>query len=184
MRSLVLLSGGIDSAACLSFYKGLAGRTEAVFVDYGQPTDDAERASAEAIAAHYSTPLNVVTCRGPLLDFKGEIYGRNAFLILVALLFNPALHGTIALGIHYGTKYYDCQDAFVNDITRLLDGYSDGRVKLGVPFLFWSKEMVWRYSLERGVPLGLTWSCEVGPDKPCGACLSCRDVEALRVRTQ
>jgi 7-cyano-7-deazaguanine synthase in queuosine biosynthesis len=34
---LVLLSGGIDSAACLDFYKELGRPPCALFVDYGHP---------------------------------------------------------------------------------------------------------------------------------------------------
>src|SRR5260370_32203116 len=115
---------------------------------------------------------------------QGEIAGRNAFLVLTAMLFNPKHSGAIVLGIHRGTHYYDCQDGFIGDMSRILDGYSDGRVKLAAPFLSWTKDMIWSYCLEHNVPLDLTWSCEVGPTEACGACLSCRDLEALRARSQ
>lgn len=184
MRALILLSGGIDSAACLAFYRELGHSTEAIFVDYGQPAAIAERTSADAISAYYSTPLHSVTCRSEPLALKGEIPGRNAFLVLGAVLFNPKHSGMIALGIHRGTSYYDCQDLFLDDMSRILSGYSDGRIKLAAPFLSWTKDMIWSYCLQHNVPVDLTWSCEVSSTEACGTCLSCRDLEALRVRSQ
>jgi len=37
-KVLVLASGGIDSTACLFYYKELGHEIEALFVDYGHPT--------------------------------------------------------------------------------------------------------------------------------------------------
>ena len=183
-RSLVLLSGGVDSSACVAFYRKLGYTIEALFVDYGQPARDAERAAASAIANHYSIPLQNVTCEGPPASFSGEIMGRNALLVFVALLYNPTWSGIIALGIHAGTRYYDCQKPFVDDLSRIVTGYSDGRTVLGTPFQAWSKAAIWNFCLETNVPLHLTWSCEVSPTRPCGTCLSCRDREALHARSK
>lgn len=46
MEALVLLSGGIDSAACVAFYRRLGNDVAAVFVDYGQPVREQEERSA------------------------------------------------------------------------------------------------------------------------------------------
>lgn len=183
-QSLILLSGGVDSIACLEFYKGLGYRTTAMFIDYGHPTRNREQASAIAIATYYSSPLEIVICNGPKTEFAGEILGRNAFLLTTALLFSPAQCGIIAIGIHAGTSYYDCHTEFVTSISQIIDRYSDGRILVGVTFLNWSKHMIWNYSVDKNVPLGLTWSCEVGPTEPCGQCLSCRDLEVLNAGTK
>lgn len=184
MNALVLLSGGVDSAACLAFYKKLTGSVRALFVDYGQPTRSRERESARRVADYFSVSLDIVDCQGPKTEFSGEIPGRNAFLVFTAMLYGPIQAGVIALGIHFGTPYYDCHDRFTTDITRVFEGYTDGRLVLGTPFLSWTKDLIWDYCLENSVPISLTWSCEVGPEVPCGACLSCRDMEALNARTK
>jgi len=182
MKSMVLLSGGIDSAACVAFYTRLGHPVHGLFVDYGQPVRSVEKASAARVAEHYSIPLQAVVCQGPWTKYSGEISGRNAFLVTTAMLFNPEWTGIIALGVHAGTEYYDCDPAFVEDMSRVVEGYSDGRVALGTPFLSWTKSMIWDFCLANHVPVEITWSCEVGPEIPCGTCLSCKDLEAMRAR--
>ncbi len=85
-NALVLLSGGIDSSACLVFYLAQGFSISALFVDYGQVS-------------------------------KGR--GESA------------------------------------------------------------PSAVWSYCKRLGVPVELTYSCEMGKDQPCGKCLSCKDLEKL-----
>lgn len=97
MDTIVLLSGGIDSAACVAFYSQLGYRVAGVFVDYGQPARQPEEKSAAAIAAHYKIPLTLIRCSGAQTNYAGEISGRNAFLVFTALLSRPIQAGIIAL---------------------------------------------------------------------------------------
>lgn len=184
MKTLVLLSGGIDSAGCVSFYLGLGHQVEALYIDYGQAASRAERAAASLIARHFSIPFRTLLLQGPPVRFSGEIIGRNAFLLFAALLYRPSHHGIIAIGIHDDSNYYDCQKSFVRDIQRIFSGYADGKVFLGTPFLSWTKDMIWQFCNQNNVPIQLTWSCEVGPDSPCRNCLSCREIEALHARSE
>jgi 7-cyano-7-deazaguanine synthase len=183
METVVLLSGGIDSASCLAFYGQLGHAVHAVFVDYGQPVREREQKSAVAIAAHYKFPLTILHCSGTQTNYGGEIAGRNALLVLAALLFHPIRRGIVALGIHHGTTYYDCSQSFAEDMGRIVSGYTSGQVALGAPFLHWDKQTIIQFGLQANVPVELTWSCEVGPAMVCGKCLSCRDREKLNVRS-
>jgi len=183
MEVLVLLSGGVDSAACVAFYTQLGHSVSGLFIDYCQPVREQEERSAAAIAEHYKIPFTMTRCTGPERNYVGEIAGRNAFLVFAALMFRPVQGGIIALGIHHGTTYYDCSESFAGDLVRLLSGYTGGQVTLGAPFLRWGKQAVYQYAREVNVPLDLTWSCEVGPVAPCGECLSCRDRKTLNART-
>jgi len=182
MQTVVLLSGGIDSSACVAFYVGLPSQVEALFLDYGQPPIEPEWNSAQRVARHYGIGINRIKCSGPSRQFSGEIVGRNAFFVFSALVYRPGLTGLIALGIHAGTPYYDCSVRFSEQASQLLRDCSGGKVDLGTPFVSWPKDRIWRFCQERQVPVSLTWSCEVGPSVPCGQCLSCRDREALDVR--
>lgn len=179
MRARVLLSGGIDSAACLVFYRDRGFDVDARFVDYGQLAATQEARAAAQIAAALRVPLSTFTWSGGQAKGAGEILGRNAFLLCAALLELGEAQGILALGVHSGTDYWDCSPGFLRAAQAILDGYASGRVRVAAPFLDWTKDQVFGYARGR-VPIELTWSCELGGAAPCGTCRSCRDVEALR----
>ncbi len=154
---------------------------EGIFVDYGQKAGEKELSSARSIASHYGIKFLGCECTIPQGHGQGEIVGRNAFLVFAALLARPAFRGIICLGIHSGVPYYDCSKVFSRDVNRLLEGYTGGQVALDTPFLKWDKRMILEYCKDNDVPVGLTYSCEVGSDPPCGRCTSCRDRRALDV---
>jgi len=111
-----------------------------------------------------------------------DLPGRNGLLIhTVTAALSPG-SGVIALGIHAGTPYPDCSDRFVIAMQALLDVYSSGTLRLDAPFVLWQKRDVWSYARELGVPLELTYSCELGLEQPCGRCESCEDVSMLNAR--
>jgi 7-cyano-7-deazaguanine synthase len=179
---LVLLSGGIDSAACLDFYIKEKRDVFSIFVDYGQKAKEQEFISSKKIASHYDVPLTNLEILSSSHFSEGEIMGRNGFLLMLALMYKPIEYGIIAIGIHSGTPYYDCSEGFINEIDRLAENYSCGKIKFEAPFVKWDKRMIVQYCRENDVPLNLTYSCEAGASPPCGKCLSCMDRRALDVR--
>ncbi len=178
---LVLLSGGIDSAACVDFYRKLHRPVCALHVQYGQPSGAQERRAAERIAAHYNLPLHVRRLALASVKSQGEIRGRNAFLVLTAVMECPASIRAIALGIHLGTGYADCSGDFLSALNRLMQthGYA---LEVLAPFVSWHKEDVLSYCVRRRVPLHLTYSCEEGGDVPCTRCRSCLDRRGIDAR--
>lgn len=178
----LLLSGGIDSAACLQYFKSIGATVCPLFVDYGQPAREAEKKSAESISEFYGVRLRAISVHGVLIPSSGEISGRNSLLISAALLdMNPGV-GLISLGIHSGSPYFDCGTLFVQLWDKLLFGYTDGKVQLSVPFLQWTKPDIVSFCADHNVPLSLTWSCESNATSPCGKCLSCKDREFPNAR--
>ena len=167
----------MDSAACVKFFLNEGMDVRGLHVDYGQAAAKEEDAAARGVAAHYGIPITSMRCAGFHGKADGLIVGRNAFLVCVALMEAP--HSLIALGIHSGTRYWDCSARFLESMQVIVDGYTDGRVRLIAPFLTWSKRQVWAFSKSNEVPIELTYSCETGGNMPCGKCLSCRDKEAL-----
>jgi 7-cyano-7-deazaguanine synthase len=109
----------------------------------------------------------------------GEIPGRNALLVHLALATAGRDPAVLMLGIHAGTPYRDCTPAFVDAMQASLDFHRDGTLQLAAPFVTWSKSEVYAYARDAAVPLALTYSCEAGTVPPCGACRSCRDRELL-----
>jgi 7-cyano-7-deazaguanine synthase len=171
----VLLSGGVDSACLLALCAEQEQRdVEALFVDYGQAAAQPEHEAATAVAEAFGAKLRHAQVNiGPIVE--GEIPGRNALLVHLALAMAGPVPATIMLGIHAGTPYVDCSSAFVKAMQLSLDVHRNGTLQLAAPFVTWSKTEVYAYAHAMSVPLELTYSCEVGELPPCETCPSCRD---------
>ena len=178
-KGLVLLSGGLDSMACLHFSLNQGHDVQALFVDYGQVACEREERAASAVAKELKVPLRKLQIVKAVGKGSGLIQGRNAFLILCALMETAQEPGVIAIGIHQGTPYWDCSEEFVAAMQSVLDGYAGGRAQLLTPFLKWTKREIFEYSKQHQLPVRLTYSCERGAEQPCGRCSSCQDLEAL-----
>lgn len=174
----VLLSGGLDSMACVHFYKSIGCEVICINVDYGQLAKEREIDASTAVAKYFSCPIYYISCNN-LPTIYGEIAGRNALLIILALFRIQDSMAHIALAIHAGTTYSDCSRLFVEKMQSVIDLYSDGKIQLATPFIRWSKKDIWNYSVQNNLPINITYSCEKGTLPPCGDCLSCRDLEAL-----
>jgi 7-cyano-7-deazaguanine synthase len=181
INALILLSGGIDSTALVYYYISQKYRVKALFVDYGQISNRNELKSARNISHYYDIELITLKFSSQQKFLDGEIQGRNAFLVMAALLSNPTAKGLVAIGIHSGTFYYDCSELFVKSINSVLNGYTSGQLTLDAPFIKWDKRMIFNFCSENSVPIDLTYSCENGTDIPCGKCRSCLDRSALGV---
>jgi 7-cyano-7-deazaguanine synthase len=174
----VLLSGGVDSACLLALCTQEGQHADALFVEYGQRAAEKERAAATAVAEAFGAGLRHARVSiGPIVE--GEIPGRNALLVHIALATAGPAPASIMLGIHAGTPYRDCTPAFVEAMQVSLDAHRDGTLQLAAPFVTWSKAEVYAYARVMAVPLELTYSCEAGTAPPCGTCPSCRDRELL-----
>lgn len=178
-RVWLLLSGGIDSSACLAFYLKQEFQVECFHTSFGQPASKHEQDAAERVARHFNVPLTILRWSGSVDFTVGEIIGRNGFFFLGALTEIGKKSGILATGIHAGTPYFDCSQAFLSSLQTLFDGYCDGRIRLAAPFIEWSKRQVFEFCESEKVPVGLTYSCEKGTLEPCGECLSCKDRRAL-----
>jgi 7-cyano-7-deazaguanine synthase in queuosine biosynthesis len=176
LEDLVLFSGGIDSSVVALMLND--HQPELLFVDYGQPARCAERHSARALSELWGLTLSEVSVLGIGVD-SGEIPGRNALLIQVAVAHRPAVR-RVHIGIHTGTAYRDCSPAFVEVMQTCLDFHTDGRLRLSAPLISFSKDEVVTLGRSLDLPFGVTHSCETA-DEPCGACPTCRDLEALGV---
>jgi 7-cyano-7-deazaguanine synthase len=176
---LVLVSGGLDSTACLHFYLDFGRPPEALFIDYGQPAARREEVAAKSVCDHYHVPLHIFHLPARSISVPGFIVGRNLFLAGAALILKPSSIRVIAMGIHAGTGYPDCTPEFLQTLQALYDLSSHNYVHIAAPFIDWTKAEIWEYCFINKIPVELTYSCELGTDPPCGSCLSCRDREVI-----
>lgn len=174
-EAIVLLSGGVDSTACLAFLQSQNIRSSCLFINYGHSAANQEQRAASAISDFYGAPLMQIAVSGFQQWGAGFIPGRNAFLLHTALMTVTFEKGVIAIGIHSGTAYRDCSDYFIRQMQSSFDVYTDGRIFVSAPFLKWTKNEIWEYCRKMKIPVELTYSCEAGLDQACGQCLSCID---------
>lgn len=178
-RVCILLSGGIDSAACVYYYKTRGFSITPIFVDFGQLARINEARSAEEIAKYYNLELISIHASGMKNFSDGEIVGRNLFLVSTSLMAIPSFSGIICLGIHSGTDYFDCQPRFLEELNILISALTNGRVIVNAPFLNFNKLEIAEYCTTQRLPVHLTYSCELGLTQPCGKCLSCKDLMSI-----
>jgi 7-cyano-7-deazaguanine synthase len=176
LPTVVLASGGLDSTAVVALMLS-RGPVSMLFVDYGQPSRHREWGAVQIVASHYG--LEVERLILPIdLSRTLAMPGRNGWLLHSALLRSWPFVGNIAAGIHGGSQYPDCSPAFLEQMQNVFDLYCGGVVRVVAPFISWMKGDVVRFAVEAKVPIDVTYSCDLGRDQPCGACLSCRDVES------
>ncbi len=202
--SVVLLSGGMDSATCLALAARDAPPVHALTVLYGQ-RHAKEVAAARALARRFGVAHHVVLRLplGPLLDSaltrpgrslpsrpaqKGKIPttyvpARNTILLAIALGYAES-HGVDR--IYFGANaidysgYPDCRPEYLRSFERLARRATkagiEGRLRLRVeaPLLRRSKREIVELGEALGVPWELTWSCYAGGRRPCGVCDACR----------
>lgn len=179
--AVVLTSGGVDSTAALHLVRQAGIEPTGMFVDYGQPANQAEDAASSEICSYYECERLTTVYRGPAIAKNGEIQGRNSMLLAAALMLPKLTPRTVVLGIHAGTRYRDCSLEYIDSAQQLFDAATGGIVRLFCPFAKWHKADIWDYAVDMGVPLGLTVSCEQGTTGGCGDCLSCRERAQLDV---
>jgi 7-cyano-7-deazaguanine synthase len=202
--SVVLLSGGMDSATCLAIARREAPPVHALTVLYGQ-RHDREVASARRLALHFGVvshavlrlpigPLltSALTDRRTKLPQRGVRPGRipptyvparNTILLSLALGYAESRRAArIYLGVNAVdySGYPDCRPEFLEAFGRLARRATRVGVEEGwapgirAPLLRKTKADIVRLGERLHVPWGLTWSCYAGGRRPCGRCDACR----------
>lgn len=200
MRSVVLLSGGMDSCVCAA----LAARdTEAaaLHVSYGQLTEQRERAAFEKICDRLGIECRLVIRDesfrmiggSALTDPKigvpeaGEQIGeeipityvpfRNAHFLAAAVSWAEVLDAEkIYIGAveQDSSGYPDCRPAYYEAFNEVIKtGTREGKIEVVTPLIALRKAQIVKLGLEIGAPFDLTWSCYSHEDKACGVCESC-----------
>lgn len=203
-QTVLLLSGGLDSAVVLAMLRAEGRPVHALTVDYGQ-RHAVELARARAVARQYDVPHRLVTVDlralggSALTDEidvpKDRVPGardipvtyvpaRNTVFLSLALAWAEVLEaGVIAIGanaVDY-SGYPDCRPEYLaafQQLTRLATraGVETGSgVEVVAPLSGLSKAEIVRRGAALGVPFALTHSCyDPLGESACGRCDSCR----------
>ena len=171
MKTLVCLSGGLDSAVVLAMF---AGECEAVAFDYAQP-HRIELERAREIAKHYGVALTVIAA--PYMPRVNDVVfaGRNLVFTAMAVSHAQAKgFDAVAFGCNASDwpRFPDCRPAFWMAMESIGGAYG---VRVITPLIYHSKVDVVTEARRLGVPIELTWSCYAPTEnnEPCGKCLAC-----------
>jgi len=190
MKTVILLSGGVDSTVLLADRIARGDECLAVTFDYGQ-THRREIKAAQAIADHYgvgwrSVPFllggSALTGNGEIPDGHAEtvdatyVPGRNLVMISIAASFAERFSASAVL---YGANkddfggYPDCRPKFITAIDDAVSIGTVSGVSVSAPFMCMTKKQVIDLGRDLNAPFELTWSCYRGAETPCGTCGAC-----------
>ncbi|MCL7416397.1 MAG: 7-cyano-7-deazaguanine synthase QueC [Halalkalicoccus sp.] len=200
-EAVVLLSGGMDSAAAAYEARERGHEIAALHTSYGQRTEGKEyecaRWLAEDLGAadflHIETD-HLTAIGGSSLTDESMAVGdatdsdeipdtyvpfRNANLLAMAVSYAETRGAeAIYIGAHSEdfAGYPDCRPAFFEAFQDVVDtGTKPGtEIEIEAPYVEWSKTEIAKRGLELGVPYEHTWSCYREEAPACGTCDSCR----------
>lgn len=208
MKSVVLLSGGLDSAVALAMEQRLVPArraVEALTVDYGQ-RHNREIYAAHKVACHYGVPWRLITLdpklfggsTSALLDGGDPVPeghaeapdatyvpARNTLLLTMAAVRAEILGvNKVVIGANADDAgaYPDCRADYLNAFRDVLIEGTLGGVWIDAPLLYMTKQEVIAAAQSLNVPVHLTWSCYEGMAAgPCGRCGACQAREVADV---
>jgi len=202
MRSVVLLSGGLDSATCLAIARADGTEPYALSVLYGQrhlaEIEASKRvAAALGVAEHKFVRVELDAFGGSALtddiavpkDSLAEgipvtyVPARNTVMLSLALAYAEVVG---AEAIYAGVNaldysgYPDCRPEYIaafQELARLATkaGVEGRPISIRVPLISLTKVEIIKWGLSLGVNYGFTHSCyDPSPDgAACGHCDAC-----------
>ena len=204
MKSVVLLSGGIDSTTCLALAVAESGSGEvlAISASYGQK-HSAELLHAASVAAHYGVEHRILEiprlfgsgtstliqggADNPEVSYEDLDEGvspayvpfRNGvFLSMATAVALEAGASFVYFGAHSEDAqrwaYPDCTPEFIGSMASAMFVGSYMKIRLISPLQWSTKADVIRIGSAAGAPYHLTMSCYNGAEPACGLCPTCR----------
>jgi 7-cyano-7-deazaguanine synthase len=202
-RSVVLLSGGLDSATALAMARSRGDECHTLAFDYGQ-RHRAELAAARRVSAsqrassHREVRIGLDAFGGSALTDKSiavperggagipvtYVPARNTVFLSLALALAEVVDAErIVIGVNQidFSGYPDCRPEYIaafQHVARLATkrAVEGGKLTIEAPLIDLSKADIIRRGRELGVDYSLTVSCYQADEKgrACGRCDSCR----------
>jgi 7-cyano-7-deazaguanine synthase len=195
MKTILILSGGLDSTVLLYKLKAEGRDVKALSINYGQrhskELEFAKKTCAKLGVEHQIVDLSSLK---PLLGGSSQtdasvvvpdghyaaenmkltvVPNRNSIMLNVAAAWAISEKAdTIAYGAHSGDHqiYPDCREEFVDALNKTLALADWHVVQIERPFINISKTDVVKLGSQLNVPWLDTWSCYKGGEIACGTC--------------
>jgi 7-cyano-7-deazaguanine synthase len=206
MKSVVLLSGGMDSTLTAALAVRESTEIFALHLNYRHRTEKRElrafRDVADALGIKSRLVVDIEFLReiggSSLTDTNIEVSQADVTSSTIPTSYVPFRNGNFlsiaaswaevigAESIYIGaveedsSGYPDCRSIFFEAFEQAINLGTKPETKLRIvtPVIHLRKSEIVRRSIEVGAPLALTWSCYKSEDLACGECDSC----ALRLR--
>lgn len=199
-KSIILLSGGLDSLVSLGAAKEEFNITLALTFDYGQKSAGYEIDASKKICDYYKINHKVIK-----LDWLKEIThtslvsndeiptgeglkdsvesmknvwvpNRNGLFLNIAGAFADGenySHIFIGANKEEAQTFSDNTQNFIDAVNKEFEFSTQNQVKVIAPLINLDKNEIVKLALDKGVPLELTRSCYKNSLKHCGNCESC-----------
>lgn len=198
MKTLVLLSGGMDSVTALHWAARGHEVVGAVSFDYGSKHNAKEIPMAAWHAAQLGVKHDVIA-----LDFVNQLFAsdlllsgggvpdghyaeesmkrtvvpfRNGIMLAIACGLAESRNAeALVIAAHSGDHaiYPDCREPFMQAMADAMRHGTYAEIKLLRPFIDCDKTEIARRGAALGVDFAHTWSCYKGGDTHCGRCGTC-----------
>jgi 7-cyano-7-deazaguanine synthase len=169
-KAIVLVSGGIDSAAALWWAKSRFHPTALSFDGRNRPRGEV-RACARLVRAagvpHFRVPAPYLRS-----EPSGYVPARNLVIHSIAISIAETLGAVAVVAGHNRSDariFKDARPGFFRRLEQL-----NGGTRILLPFAGRTDAEVILEATRLGVPLDLTWSCYRDGRRPCGRCSACR----------
>lgn len=190
MSVVTLVSGGLDSTLVAYLAREEGVRQYPLFIDYGQRARDRELAACRAAMAVLKLPEPAIAdlsgygqlIRSGLTDTSLRVLedaytpGRNMLFLLTAGAYAYQVDAdAISIGLlHEDTSLFpDQTGAFLEEAEALLAKAVRRPVRVIAPLAGFHKPDVVQLAAEKGI--AGTYSCHLGNEEPCGACIACNE---------
>lgn len=199
-KSIILLSGGLDSLVSLGLKKEELNVELALTFDYGQKSVEKEIKASKKICDFYNIRHEVINLdwlknitqtslvsdktvpTGAELEIPENsaksvwVPNRNGLFLNIAGSFADSYgYDYILIGANKeeGQTFPDNTQDFIDAVNSEFEFSTQKRPKVVAPLINYNKNDIVMLALKSGVPLELTMSCYNGGEKHCGICESC-----------
>jgi len=198
MKTVVLLSGGMDSVTALHWARSEHEVVGAVSFDYGAKHNHREIPLAAWHCAQSGVKHDIID-----LDFVNRLFAsdllksggdvpeghyadetmkktvvpfRNGIMLAIACgLAESREAEALVIAAHSGDHaiYPDCREPFMQGMATAMREGTYAKIELLRPFIHIDKAGIAKLGASLGVDYGKTWSCYKGGDLHCGKCGTC-----------
>jgi 7-cyano-7-deazaguanine synthase len=207
MKTIVLLSGGMDSVTALYWAQAEHEVVGAVSFDYGAKHNHREIPLAAWHCAQSGVKHDIID-----LDFVNRLFAsdllksggdvpeghyadetmkktvvpfRNGIMLAIACgLAESREAEALVIAAHSGDHaiYPDCRERFMQGMAAAMREGTYAKIELLRPFIHLDKTGIAKLGASLGVDYGKTWSCYKGGEVHCGKCGTCVErIEAFKL---